>query len=164
MVRVYQGQAHHGEGAGRHCDCRGNLGTGVEREVAYCDNTAAVAIVNSGSAKNGQAMQLRQCLAYLMAMNQFSVRATHIQGALNVAADALSRNDLSRFRMCCPQAQQQGSPIPAGLLDTLLLRELDWTRKDWVESWTSTLDRLSRLYAEKLLVSKETIFELLHTA
>ncbi len=109
--------------------------------LAYCDNTAAVAIVNSGSAKNGQAMQLRRCLAYLMAMNQFSVRASHIQGALNVAVDALSRNNLSRFRMCCPQAQQQGSPIPASLLDTLLLREPDWTRKDWVESWTSTLDR-----------------------
>ncbi len=36
MVRVYQGQAHHGEGAGGHCDCRGNLGTGVEREVCAC--------------------------------------------------------------------------------------------------------------------------------
>ncbi len=109
--------------------------------LAYCDNTTAVAIVNSGSVRNGQAMQLRRCLAYLMAMNQFSLKATHIQGARNVAADALSRNDLSRFRMCCPQTQQQGSPIPAGLLDTLLLTESDWMRKDWVESWTSTLDR-----------------------
>ncbi len=36
MVRVYQGHAHHGEGAGLHCDCRGNLGTGVEREACAC--------------------------------------------------------------------------------------------------------------------------------
>ena len=98
-------------------------------------------IVNSGSTKNTQAMQLRRCLAYLMAMNQFSIRASHIQGTLNIAADALSRNDVLLFRGCYPQAQQQGSLIPAGLLDTLLLREPDWTQKDWMELWTSTVAR-----------------------
>ncbi len=32
--------------------------------ASYCDNAAAVVIVNYSSARNVQAMQLRHCLAY----------------------------------------------------------------------------------------------------
>ena len=104
-----------------------------KKVLAQCYNTAAVAIVNSGSTKNTQAMPLRHCLAYLMAMNQFS-RVSHIQSTLNIAADALMYG-------CYPQDQQQGSLIPARLLDTLLLREPDRMQKDWTELWTSNIAR-----------------------
>ncbi len=70
--------------------------------LAQCDNSATVAIVNSGTSKNPQAMQLRRCLAYLVAMRDFAIKATHIPGVQNGAADALSRNDLSSFRHLCP--------------------------------------------------------------
>ena len=112
-----------------------------KKVLAQFDNTAAVTIVNFGSTKNTQAMQLRHCLAYLIAMNQFSIRVSHIQDTLNIAADALSRKDVLLFRGCYPQAQQQGSLIPARLLVTLLLREPDWTQKDWTELWTCTVAR-----------------------
>ena len=112
-----------------------------KKVLAQCEYSAAVAIVNYCLTKNTQAMQLRRCLAYLMAMNQFSIRASHIQGTFNIAEGALSRDHVLLFRGCYPQAQQQGSLIPARLLDTLLLREPDWTQKDWTELWTSTAGR-----------------------
>ncbi len=81
--------------------------------LAQCDNTAAVACINSGTSRNPYAMQLRRCLSYLAATEQFAIRATHIPGVNNEAADALSRNYLPFFfRLCCPQAQQQRSEVP----------------------------------------------------
>ena len=44
--------------------------------LARCDNSATVAIVNSGTSRNRQAMQLRRCLAYLAATRDFTIRAT----------------------------------------------------------------------------------------
>ncbi len=110
--------------------------------LAQCDNMAAVAIINSGASKNPEAMQLRRrCLAYLEATMEFSMWATHIQGARNQAADALTRNNVTGFRLWCPQAQEQESAVPAELLDTLLLQEPNWTRRDWMEQWTSSVAR-----------------------
>ncbi len=109
--------------------------------LAQCDNTAAVACINSGASRNVYAMQLRRCLSYLAATGQFAIWATHIHGVNNQAADALSRNNLPFFRLCCPQAQLQGSPIPAEILDTLLLKDPDWTARSWMEQWTSTVKR-----------------------
>ena len=79
--------------------------------LAQCDNTAAVACINSGTSRNPYAMQLRRCLSYLAATEQFAIWATHIPGVNNEAADELSRNNLPFFRLRCPQAQQQGSEV-----------------------------------------------------
>ncbi len=101
----------------------------------------AVAIIYSGASKNPEAMQLRRCLAYLKARIEFSMWATHIQGTRNQAADSLSRNNVTGFRLWCPQAQEQESAVPAELLDMLLLQETNWTRRDWMEQWTSSVAR-----------------------
>lgn len=107
--------------------------------LAQCDNTAVVAIVNSGASRNPEAMQLRRCLAFLEAKREFAMWATHIQGARNQAADALSRNKLTAFRVWCPQARQEESSIPPELLDSLLLRDPNWTCRNWMELWTSSV-------------------------
>ena len=38
-----------------------------------------------------------------------------------------------------PGMLSTGAPVPAGILDTLLLREPDWMQNDWTELWTSTI-------------------------
>ena len=65
--------------------------------LARCDNVAVVAIVNSGTSKNPQAMNLIRCLSFLSAIWEFRVRATHLSGIQNTLADALSRDNLPLF-------------------------------------------------------------------
>ena len=106
--------------------------------LAQCDNMAVVHIVNHGSSKNQDAMHLARCLAFITAKFDFHVVASHIKGAHNVRADALSRDNLSLFRSLHPQAKQEGAPVPQSLLDLLILSKPDWTSKRWTELWTAT--------------------------
>ena len=110
--------------------------------LAHSNNTAAVACINPGMSRNPYAMQLRRCLSYLAATEQFAVWATHISGVNNEAADALSRNNLPFFPFCCPQAQQQEPQIPPTNMDTLLLKEPDWMARSWMDQWTSIVNKL----------------------
>ena len=57
---------------------------------AWCDNSAVVAIVNSGSSRNPEAMHLRRCLAFLEARWQCHTECAHIKGVNNSVANALS--------------------------------------------------------------------------
>ena len=122
--------------------------------LAQCDNSAVVAIVNSGASKNVDAMQLTRCLAFLEAKKEFSIWATRIQESRNQVADALSRNKLQAFRIWCPQAQEQESHVPPELLDSLLLLDPDWTcRSGGLPPWPGT----SGINTEDLLLSQDTL-------
>ena len=103
--------------------------------LAQCDNMAVVHIVNHGSSKNQDAMHLARCLAFITAKFDFHIVASHIKGAHNVRADALSRDNLSMFRSLHSQAEQEGTPVPQSLLD---LPKPDWTSQRWTELWTTT--------------------------
>ena len=105
--------------------------------LARCDNAAVVGIINSGSSRNPKAMHLMRCLTFLSARWQFRIRAAHIRGVDNILADALSRNNLTLFRMLFPQAEPQPAPVPEGAMDLVLLQESDWMARDWTEQWTS---------------------------
>ncbi len=107
---------------------------------ARCDNTAVVAIVNSGTSKNPHAMNLARCLSFLAATYEFRMSAVHLRGTHNTLADALSRNNLNLFRSLHPQANRDAVPIPMAALDLILLQEPDWTTKDWTRMWTTTWD------------------------
>ena len=121
---VASGTPHHRTGP--DCHSSSDVGTRLDRKVvlSQCDNAAVVAIINSGSSRNHPAMQLRRCLAFVAASLDFTMRAIHIRGADNLAADALSRDNLPCYHVCCPQAEPQGTPEPPKILDVLLLREL----------------------------------------
>lgn len=105
---------------------------------AYCDNMAVVHIVNHGSSKNRDAMHLARCLAFITAKFDFYMIASHIKGANNTKADALSRDNLQLFRSLHPQAEPEGAQIPQPLLDLLVLSRPDWTSKRWTELWNTT--------------------------
>ncbi len=44
----------------------------------------------------------------------------------------------------------------------LLLQELNWTRRDWMEQWTSSVASPSGLHKEDLCSSKESLYKILH--
>ena len=60
--------------------------------VVYCDNTAAVEVVNSGYSKDDIMMHLLRTLFFFKAHWEIVVRAEYIPGQRNGVADAISRN------------------------------------------------------------------------
>ena len=68
-----------------------------ESVLARRDNALVVAIINSGRSKDYLVMHLMRCLFFFMAWHDYTLVATHVEGKLNIAADALSWNHLSVF-------------------------------------------------------------------
>ena len=85
------------------------------------DNAAVVNIVNTGRSKDELAMHLMRCLAFFTAHFQLTIRAEHLPGRENGAADSLSRNKLAQFRLQVPWAWPQATAIPRELLDMILI-------------------------------------------
>ena len=105
----------------------------------HSDNSAVVALLNSGSARDDSLMQLMPYLAFLAAKCNFIFSACHIQGKNNGLADALSRNKSAVFLSSYPQAQASPTPLPPHLLSLLLLDKPDWTSPSWTKVLNSIL-------------------------
>lgn len=101
------------------------------------DNTAVVALLNSGSSRDDELMHLMRCLVFVMAKFNFTVSASHIRGDHNVLADALSRNGCKTFHFNYPQAHPRPTSIPPALLDLLLTQKPDWTSRPWTSLWNA---------------------------
>ena len=104
-------------------------GRAVRGSTVRCrtDNAAVVSIINTGRSKDELAMHLVRCLAFFTAHFQPVLWAEHLPGVQNEAADSLSRNRLSLFRLQAPSAAAQATPIPPELVDMLVLTCPDWT-------------------------------------
>lgn len=102
-----------------------------ESVLAYTDNAAVVSIVNSGKSKDRLAMHLMRCSFFFMAEGEYTLKATHVEGKSNVAADALSRNRLPIFFLQVPAAGEHPTPIPQSLIDMLITARPDWTSPEW---------------------------------
>ena len=94
---------------------------------AQCDNMAVVAMVNTHSQRESEAMHLMRCLAFLETKHSFYIIASHIPGAKKVLADALSRDNQVLIHSLYPQAHKEPATIPASLLDVLIITKPDWT-------------------------------------
>ena len=99
--------------------------------LVHCDNQAAVEVMNSGYSRDTGMMQLIRCLFLIRAFFGIELRAVHIPGHLNVAADAISRDNIKVFHMQVPEAHPAPSIIPAALMDLLAHQQPDWTSPDW---------------------------------
>ena len=73
---------------------------------AYCNNMAAVDIVNKGRARELLMYQQLWALFYMSAHFNFELVAQHTPGRKNGPADALSQNDVHSF---FSQVQSAGS-------------------------------------------------------
>ena len=95
------------------------------------DNQAVVGVLNTRSARDPQLMHLLRCLFFFQALFRFELRAEHVPGRQNAAADALSRNRVELFRSLFPQAPATPTPIPVPLVEMLLDHTLNWTSPRW---------------------------------
>ena len=106
-----------------------------------CDNMSVVNCVRGGSSKDPRLAHLLRILALGQALGQFDIRITHIAGRRNVAADALSRNNLMCYFSLCPQAPRVPFPIPPQLETLVLDRSASWMSGPWIEQLRSCLLR-----------------------
>ena len=109
---------------------------------AFSDNMAVVCALSAGTAHDPLLMHLLRCLHFFCAHFRIGVQAQHVAGALNTAADALSRNKHHVFLSCCPQAPPNPLLVPQPLLDMLLHIKPDWTSSSWRSLFLSTLKEL----------------------
>ena len=105
------------------------------------DNAAVVAALTAGSAKDALLMHLLRCLHFFLAYFDIQLVARHLAGTDNVAADALSRDNLNLFFRCQPQAEPSPSPLPSALKELLLLRLPDWLSPTWRALFLDILHR-----------------------
>ena len=94
-----------------------------------CDNMAVVSVVDSGYCRDTTMMHMLRCLFFMASHFNVAVQASHIPGVANIAADALSCNQFSRFLQVVPDAAQL--PSPRRLVELLVLSQPDWTSPLW---------------------------------
>ena len=70
-----------------------------------CDNLAVIDILKSKCIKVKDIMHLLRCLHFFVAIHDIALRAVHIPGILNTAADAISRNNMQVLWQTVPAAE-----------------------------------------------------------
>ena len=80
----------------------------VQTVQAYCDNEAAVVVLNTGYSRDPQIMHLLRCLFFIKAHFQMEIKVSHIPGIENTQTDAISRDFLPGPGT---QAQHQSVPV-----------------------------------------------------
>ena len=76
-------------------------------------------------------MHLMCSLFFFLAKYNVTLRAEHIPGSENGAADALSRNNRLSFLSQVPSARGTPTQISPGLLQVLVHKQPDWTSRSW---------------------------------
>ena len=102
-----------------------------------CDNMAVVHIINTGYSRDPEVMHFMRCLHFITAQYDIRMVAEHIQGTLNTAADALSRNSLCAFQGIIPEADPNPTLIPVMLVDTLMVTKPDWLSTNWTSLFST---------------------------
>lgn len=107
--------------------------------LVHCDNQAVVDIVNAGYSKDPALMQLVRSLFFIITRLEIALRAVHIPGVQNTAADAISRDDLLLFHLQVPAAWPSPTPLPGALLELLVHSQPDWTSPSWSQLFETCL-------------------------
>lgn len=87
----------------------------TKKIVVYCDNQAIVYTWQAKSPRNTAITQLCRTLFFLAAKNNFNICLKHLPGVTNQIADALSRQQVNRFKQLAPDAERIPTNIPAWL-------------------------------------------------
>ena len=82
-------------------------------------------------------MHLLRCVFFVGAKFGVNVRAEHVPGAENTAADALSRDNNPIFMQVVPEAESQPTPIPEPLVELTVREQPDWTSSHWVRLFSA---------------------------
>ena len=111
-----------------------------KRICCLCDNTAVVAAVNKGAARDPMLAHLLRILAFATAVLDIQVTACHLPGVHNTSADALSRNRVQQFFSLNPSAVPEIIPP-----ELVFNRELSWTLPNWMGLWSASWTAALRL-------------------
>ena len=95
-----------------------------------CDNMAVMVVVNSGWTKYRTLMHLLRSMFFIAAHWTIHVHATHLPGVENVAADTLSRNNLSTFLQAVPGVTDLPTLIPVAVV---IWEQPDWLSCRWAQ-------------------------------
>ena len=86
------------------------------KRICFCCNNQPIVISwQRKSVKHPQIANLFQRLFLLAANSNYTLALIHVPGKENSIADALSRNQMSRFFSLAPQANRQPTPTPFAL-------------------------------------------------
>ena len=107
----------------------------------HSDNMAVVSIVNKRTTKHPSLNNFLRCLFFYSAFYKFHFSAAHIPGKANVAADAISRDQLHVFHSLAPQVQQLA--VPLAIQNLLILKTPDWSSSSWTDLFCHSLHRES---------------------
>ena len=110
--------------------------------LAHCDNQAVVEVINTGSCKDPELMQLLRSLFFITAHLEITLRAVHIPGLLITGADAISRDNLILFHSQVPAARPSPTPLPPAAIDLLIHRRPDWMSPSWSQLFRDCLQRV----------------------
>ena len=115
---------HSGEGVDPDCrGCRPSCPVGHSDSEPRCERHSFMSPV---------VMSLLLC-----GILSFNFSVAHVPGVQNIAADAVSRSDLSRFHYHFPQVQEH--TVPPELVSPLLQRASDWNSHSWMAQWRTSL-------------------------
>ncbi len=104
-----------------------------------CDNMAVVEVVNNGYSRDKELMHLLRCLFFITEHLGMSIMAVHLPGKDNIRADALSRNDLTRFLQAAPKADRVPTQVPGQVLALLVEEQPDWISPRWTELFATSI-------------------------
>ena len=103
----------------------------------HSDNMAVVSVLKARTAKTPLLMHLLRCFSFYCAYYRFHTSCVHVPGTLNLAADALSRDNLPLFLSLVPQVPQQ--VVPPSLMELLVTTRPDWGSPDWTQLFVRSL-------------------------
>jgi hypothetical protein len=83
------------------------------------DNMALVTIINKRISKSKSVMKLLRPLVPCTLRNNMQFKAVHIEGSINMIADALSRFQMRRFRKVASNADQHPAETPSEFLNII---------------------------------------------
>lgn len=106
----------------------------------HSDNMAVVSILQNQTARDELALHLLWCFQFFSAFFQFQYSVQHMPGMLNIAADAVSHDNIALFSSLVPQASRHFVPNP--VLDLLVNQRPNWGSPHWTALFVSTLSTL----------------------
>ena len=87
--------------------------------VFRVDNMALVTIINKRTLKSQSVMKLLHPLVLCTLRNNMQLKAVHIEGSINMIADALTRFQMSRFREVASNADRHPAETPIEFLNII---------------------------------------------
>ena len=107
--------------------------------LVQSDNMSVVNVIAANTSKDQTIMHLLRSLHFICAFYNINLRATHVPGAKNVSADAISCDKLQVFFAANPTANWEPTRIPDQLWEVLVLAQPDWLSPNWRESLATSL-------------------------